>query len=91
MKNNNYLDKEEKDIIESFDRGEWNSIFNENRKTELQNTAKNTLKKIRRINIRLTDQDFRNIQLKALDEGLPYQTLVSMLIHKYIQGRITIN
>ena len=50
--------------------------------------ARETLKKDRRINIRMTEHDFESIQRKAIQEGLPYQTLISSLIHKYITGKI---
>lgn len=91
MKDKKYIDEEEKEIIESYDRDEWVSVLTEARKKELQDKASATLKKNRRINIRLTENDYRGIQVKALEEGIPYQSLVSMLIHKYIQGKIRIS
>lgn len=82
-----YLDKEEKDIIESFNNNEWRSTKNKG-KAEYVEAAKQSLAKSKRINIRLTAQDFYAIQTKAIEEGIPYQTLISSLIHKYNNGKI---
>ncbi|MAT57707.1 MAG: antitoxin [Ignavibacteriae bacterium] len=82
-----YLNKEEKDIIESFNKNEWKSTKNKG-KTEYVEAAKQSLAKSKRINIRLTAQDFYAIQTKAIEEGIPYQTLISSLIHKYNNGKI---
>ncbi len=80
-----YLDKEEKKIIESYDRGEWESV---NKKKSLTKAADQSLKKNKRINIRLTEKDYQDIQVKAMEEGIPYQTLISSIIHKYNTGKL---
>ena len=83
------LDQEEKDLMESVERGEWqpvNNIAEEKEKAML--AARNTLKKDKRINLRLTQKDYYQIQIKAIEEGIPYQTLISSLVHKYINGSL---
>lgn len=83
------IDKEEKEILESFERGEWKSIKNlEKKKVEYIQAAKNTSTKNKRINIRLTEKDLRDIKAKAFEEGIPYQTLISSIIHKYNKGKL---
>ena len=82
-----YLDKEEKELIESFEKGEWKSIKKKEQKTYIE-AAKVSLTKNKRINIRLTTKDYHDIQIKAIEEGIPYQTLISSLIHKYIKGEL---
>ena len=86
MKTN--LDKEEKELLESFEKGEWEKIpDHETELKELRELARNSLKKDKRINIRVTDRDLTEIKRKAVHEGMPYQTLVSSILHKYINGR----
>jgi len=83
------LDKEEKDILESFERNEWKRI--PNMKTEMKKHieyAKATNRKDKRVNIRISSKDLESIQRKALEEGIPYQTLISSLLHKFVNGRI---
>ncbi|MDC9715502.1 MAG: hypothetical protein PSN36_06790 [Gammaproteobacteria bacterium] len=63
-------------------------ILSEKRRTLIQQSAKNTFKKDKRINIRLASNDLTNIQIKAAKEGLPYQTLISSIIHKYVDGEL---
>jgi predicted DNA binding CopG/RHH family protein len=81
------LDKEEKDLLESFERDEWESVPDlDKRKLELQGYASETLRKDKRVNIRITGRDLRQLQRIALREGLPYQTLISSILHKYVNG-----
>ena len=83
----NILDEEEKKITESFDRGEWKTI--KNPKVEIKKLrayAKNTLLKDKRINIRMSSKDLDQVQVIAVREGVPYQTLISSVIHKYVSG-----
>ncbi len=82
-----YLDKEEKDLIESYNKGEWRSAKKKDQKVFVE-AAKASIKKSKRINIRLTSKDFYDIQAKALEEGIPYQTLISSIIHKYNNGKL---
>jgi predicted DNA binding CopG/RHH family protein len=81
------LDDEEKDILESYERGEWVPVKNPRKEIKkLQQHAKNTLQKDKRINIRMSSKDLDQVQVIATQEGIPYQTLVSSIIHKYVSG-----
>ena len=80
------LSKEEKQILEDFEAGEFKSILTPKRKKILQTTAKETFKKDKRINIRISSRDLASLQKRALEEGIPYQTLVSSVLHKYVSG-----
>lgn len=83
------LDAEEKDIVDSVDRGEWRSSGATKRdKGRYVRYAKATFRKDRRLNIRISSKDLEAIQKRALEEGLPYQTLISSLLHKYASGRL---
>ena len=83
------LDQEEKDLMESVERGEWQPVKNiTEEKEKAMKAARNTLKKDKRINLRLTQKDYYQIQIKAIEEGIPYQTLISSLVHKYINGSL---
>ena len=83
------LTKEEKDILDSVENGEWQTIPNFKRESKrMQEAARATLRKDKRVNIRMTERDLVQFQKKAMEEGLPYQTLLSSVLHKYINGRI---
>jgi predicted DNA binding CopG/RHH family protein len=83
------LDQEEKDLMESIEREEWRSVKNIKREKEKAiAAARNTLKKDKRINLRFTQKDYRQIQIKAIEEGIPYQTLISSIVHKYLNGSL---
>ena len=90
MNQKRYLDSEEKGLIQSLERDDWRSTEDlENWKTLLSKTAANTLTKDQRMNIRITKNDLDSIKIKAMEEGLPYQTLVTSIIHKYVTGKLT--
>ena len=83
------LSDEEKEILETVERGEWKRV--PNLKSDLKrykNFANLTLRKDKRVNIRMTERDVLSFQKKAISEGLPYQTLISSVLHKYINGRL---
>jgi predicted DNA binding CopG/RHH family protein len=83
------LNEEEKQILGSYERDEWKSL--ENAKAEskrYQEYARSTFQKDRRVNIRVSTKDLEGIQKKAIEEGMPYQTLISSILHKYISGRL---
>lgn len=83
------LDKEEKEILDSFEKGEWKSVPDvEKRKSEFQKYAAETLRKSKRLNIRISERDLLELQRKALIEGLPYQTYVSSILHKFVNGNL---
>ena len=81
------LDKQEKELIRSVENGEW--ISDADNTAEILTagqTARNTFTKDRRMNIRIASRDLYLLKLKALENGMPYQTLVSSIIHKYLNG-----
>ena len=83
------LDKEEQDLRESVEKGEWISV--ENIKEEIRAAreyARATRVKDQRMNIRISKKDLNALKVRALEEGMPYQTLVSSIIHKYLSGRL---
>jgi predicted DNA binding CopG/RHH family protein len=83
------LTKEEKDILESVERGEWRRIPDFDKEARrYQEYARATLRKDKRVNIRITERDIVRFRKKAIEEGLPYQTLISSVLHKYINGRL---
>jgi predicted DNA binding CopG/RHH family protein len=83
------LDADEKDILESVERGEWRSARGVKRQRgRYSRDARATFRKDRRLNIRISTKDLEAIQKRALEEGLPYQTLISSLLHKYASGRL---
>ncbi len=81
------FDKEEKELIASIEKGEWRSISKLQREIEKsKKIAKATLRKDQRMNIRISKKDLDALKVKAIEEGIPYQTLLSRLIHKYLSG-----
>ena len=85
----NRLTEEEQEILDSFGRGEWVPVKDlSKRKRELIRYARNTLKKDKRLNIRISERDLNELQKKVVSEGLPYQTFVSSIIHKYVNGKL---
>lgn len=87
MKKQNKLDADEQALLDSFDKGEWQSVKNLKHEKELaKKAAKNTLRKDARVNIRLSSSDLIRIKQKAAFEGIPYQTLIASILHKYAAG-----
>jgi predicted DNA binding CopG/RHH family protein len=86
---NYQLNEEEKEILSTFERGEWEKVpdMDEEIKRHVE-YANATHRKNKRINIRISEKDLEMIQRKAIEEGIPYQTLISGVIHKYISGRL---
>lgn len=82
------LDAEEKELLESFEKNEWKTV-KEKKISHYQQIAKATFKKDSRVNIRMSSKDVHAIQVKALEEGIPYQTLISSILHKYVTGKLT--
>jgi predicted DNA binding CopG/RHH family protein len=78
------IDQEEEDLMKSIERDEWQPVKNIDQEREKAiEAARNTL------NLRLTQKDYHQIQIKAIEEGIPYQTLISSLVHKYLNGSLT--
>ena len=83
------IESDEEGLRKSVERGEWNSAAGGRRaRTRYARYAKAAFRKDRRLNIRLSSKDLEAIQKRALAEGLPYQTLISSLLHKYASGRL---
>lgn len=81
------LTKEEKAFSKSFDKGEWTSVADlKDEKRRYHAYAKAQLKKDQRVNIRLSSLDLQGLQRRALEEGIPYQTLMASVLHKFVMG-----
>ena len=82
------LHTDEKELLESVERGDWNSVSGKRERARYARDAKATFRKDRRLNIRISSKDLEAIQKRALAEGLPYQTLIGSVLHKYASGRL---
>ena len=83
------LDAYEKALLDSYNRGEWKQVKSiKSSINKHKRIAANTIAKNERINIRLSKGDLDGIRVKAVEEGLPYQTLIASVIHKYLTGRL---
>jgi predicted DNA binding CopG/RHH family protein len=86
------LSKEEKELLRSYEAGEWvSSKTLEKDKKQLREYARATLRKDKRVNIRISQRDLNELQRQAVHEGLPYQTFISSILHKFINGRLVEN
>lgn len=83
------LDKDENEILESYEKGEWRSLKSKKKQlSKYQKYATETFLKNKRVNIRISKRVLEGIQKKAIREGIPYQTLMSSVLHKYISGSL---
>lgn len=90
MPKKTFIDDEEREIIEAYEAGEFvDSPNSKQLKKMLEKAAANYLKKDARINIRISEADLHGLKIKAAEEGLPYQTLVASVLHKFVSGRLT--
>ena len=81
--------REENELVKSVERGEWKSVPRLPAAVKrYREYAESTFKKSRRVNIRLSPNDLDAIQKRAIEEGVPYQTLISSLVHKYANGKL---
>ncbi|MCF8359336.1 MAG: hypothetical protein K9H26_11285 [Prolixibacteraceae bacterium] len=82
------LNNEEKILLESFENDEWKSIPDKETGISVyKEIASNTLKKDKRINIRINSNDLLELKRKAMHEGIPYQTFISSILHKYVNNK----
>lgn len=89
MKNPLKLDREEVKILRDFEREELTSINNfKEAKRQLEEAAHQFLQKDKRINIRISSRDLNSLQKRAAKEGMPYQTLISSTLHKFVTGKL---
>jgi predicted DNA binding CopG/RHH family protein len=83
------LTRDERELLDSVESGEWRSVKHRDREVaKYRKVAEATFKKDRRINIRISSKDLAALQKRALQEGVPYQTLVASILHKYVSGRL---
>lgn len=86
------LTQEEKELLDSVERGEWGRIPRFAEEAErYQAAARGALRKDKRVNIRISERDLVRLQKTAVREGLPYQTLISSILHEYTNGRLVEN
>lgn len=83
------LDKYEEEVLAAFESGALHPIAAQEELERIKNSARATTIKDQRINIRLSAGDLRDIQAKAMQEGMPYQTLIASVLHKYVTGKFT--
>lgn len=81
-----YIDDEEKELIESLHNDEWVSVFNEEEKLKYEQIAKNTIEQTKLVELRLSMKDYSQIQNKAFAEGLAVETYITMLLHNHSQN-----
>ena len=81
------LDAYEMKVLREFEKGRLKSVATKTEFEKLKAAARATAIKDRRVNIRLSSIDLTDIQVKALEEGVPYQTLIASVLHKYVSGR----
>jgi predicted DNA binding CopG/RHH family protein len=83
------LNKEEKKILETVEKGHWRSVRGVKKEIRrYRDYARATVRKDKRVNIRMSEKDLVRFQKEAIEQGLPYQTLVSSVLHRYINGRL---
>lgn len=83
------LNKEEKEILNAYESGKTKPIRSKsNISLKHQEYAEATFRKDKRINIRISNRDLKLLQRRAISEGIPYQTLVASVLHKYVDGQL---
>lgn len=82
-------DAYEAEVLSAFERGTLKSVATRAELAKFKSATRATAIKDRRVNIRLSSGDLQDIQVKALEEGLPYQTLIASILHKYVSGRLS--
>jgi len=82
------LTSDEAELVDMVEAGQFTSALDEERRKELAAIAGDTFKKDKRINIRISSRDLRAVQSRAVKEGIPYQTLIASIVHKYVSGSL---
>jgi predicted DNA binding CopG/RHH family protein len=82
------IDAYELNILNAFEKGKLKSIATKSELTKFKAAARATATKDKRVNIRLSSVDLGDIQVRAMEEGVPYQTLIAGVLHKYVTGRL---
>jgi len=83
------IDAYELEVLTAFETGQMKSVATKAELAKFKAAARATAIKDRRVNIRLSSGDLSDIQVRALEEGVPYQTLIASVLHKYVTGRLT--
>lgn len=87
MKKQEFYDDHEKEIVKAYRRGEFKPVKNQKgAKRDAVQAARRYMRKDERINIRLSTADLEMLKRRAAEEGLPYQTLIASILHKYVSG-----
>jgi predicted DNA binding CopG/RHH family protein len=81
-------DEYELEVVDAYERGDLKSVATKSELAKFKAAARATAIKDRRVNIRLSSLDLSDIQVRALEEGVPYQTLIASVLHKYVTGRL---
>jgi predicted DNA binding CopG/RHH family protein len=82
------IESYEHEVLAAFEKGQLKSVATKAELAKFKAAARATAIKDRRVNIRLSSGDLNDIQVKALEEGVPYQTLIASVLHKYVTGRL---
>ncbi len=82
------IDVHELEVLSAYETGKLKSVATKAELAKFKAAARATAIKDRRVNIRLSSGDLSDIQVKALEEGVPYQTLIASVLHKYVTGRL---
>jgi predicted DNA binding CopG/RHH family protein len=82
------IDPYEKEVLDAFEKGALKSVATKEERARIKEAARATAIKDRRVNIRLSSGDLSDIQARALEEGVPYQTLIASVLDKYVTGRL---
>ncbi len=82
------IDAYEHEVLTAFEKDQLKSVATKAELAKFKAAARATAIKDRRVNIRLSSGDLSDIQVKALEEGVPYQTLIASVLHKYVTGRL---
>jgi predicted DNA binding CopG/RHH family protein len=85
----NELDPDELELLGAFDKGQLKSVATKTELAKFKAAARATAIKDKRVNIRLSSGDLSDLQVRALQEGVPYQTLIASIVHKYVTGRLS--
>lgn len=83
------IDDDEAQILSAYEAGKLKSVATKTELAKFKAAARATAIKDKRVNIRLSSGDLSDIQVKALEEGMPYQTLIASVLHKYVTGRLS--
>jgi predicted DNA binding CopG/RHH family protein len=82
------LDQDELELLGAFEKGQLKSVATKSELAKFKAAARATALKDKRVNIRLSSGDLSDLQVRALQEGIPYQTLIASIVHKYVTGRL---